>query len=51
MDELFYVSNFRTRKKIWDTLEVTHEGTMIFLNNHVFQKNNQITNISNNLPK
>lgn len=27
MDEFFHVSYYKTSKEIWDTLEVTHEGT------------------------
>ena len=27
MDEYFRVSNYRNAKEMWDTLQVTHEGT------------------------
>lgn len=28
MDEFFRVSQYKTTKEIWDTLEITHEGTV-----------------------
>jgi len=27
LDEYFRVSNFKNAKEMWDTLQVTHEGT------------------------
>ena len=27
MDEYFRVSNYKNEKEMWDTLQVTHEGT------------------------